>query len=533
MPVGRRGTSVRRRYTHTAQLIGDEHLVANDNPRGGSTRESGENLDLVAIALAKGRPYEQRPVYTIRNTKAGQTFSHMKLDKTRLSNLSKSAKREIARELLQRQEANAQAAKKKASQRSGPQPEHTRFELFPEYIANKKRLELGQKAMKLKFNPYLVPHEDVANNTVTVYGRELINYSGYNYLGLSGHPRVNEAVKQAVDQFGSSPSASRLVGGEIPLHRDLECEIADFVGVEDSVVYVSGWGTNVAAIGHLFRPGDLIVHDELMHNSLFQGAQLSGARRIPFPHNDPTTLDRLLTQHRNGYERVLVVVEGAYSMDGDYPDLPRFIDIKKRHQCFLMIDEAHSAGTMGETGRGLGEHFGVNPQDVDIWMGTLSKSFASCGGYIAGSIALVEQLKYLSSGFVYSVGLSPAMTAAALEAVRIIREEPRRVANLQQRSTQFLTMARSFGLNTGPSKGTPVVPVIVGSSYDALKISEQMMQAGIDAKPVLYPAVAEEEARLRFFITALHTEEQIDHTVRTLADLAHQNGIRGVERGNA
>ena len=229
----------------------------------------------------------------------------MKLDKLKLSNLSNAAKREIARKLLQKQEANAQAAKKKASQKSGAQPEHTRFELFPEYVAMKKRLELGQKAMKLRHNPYLMPHEDVSNNTITVEGREYINYSGYNYLGLSGHPRVNAAVNRAVDQFGSSPSASRLVGGEITLHRELERELADFVGTDDAVVYVSGWGTNVASIGHLFRPGDLILHDELMHNSLFQGAKLSGARRMPFPHTMTTrALDQLLAQHRDGYERV-------------------------------------------------------------------------------------------------------------------------------------------------------------------------------------------------------------------------------------
>ena len=456
----------------------------------------------------------------------------MKLDKLKLSSMSNAAKRAMAKKLLQKQEAGAQKAQD-ASRGAGPKPEHTQFELFPEYASFKKKMELGRTSMNLKHNPYLMAHEDVSNATVTINGEEFINFSGYNYLGLSGDQRINEAVTTAVEQFGSSPSASRLVGGEITLHRELEKALADFVGVEDSIVYVSGWGTNVASIGHLFRPGDLILHDELMHNSLFQGAKLSGARRMPFPHNDFDAVDRMLAEHRNHYERVLVVVEGVYSMDGDFPSLPEFIEVKNRHKAFLMVDEAHSAGTMGATGRGIGEHFGINPNDVDIWMGTLSKSFASCGGYIAGCSALVEQLKFLSSGFVYSVGLSPALTAAALKAVELILAEPQRVKDLQARSMQFLQTAQSLGLNTGPSNGTPVIPIIVGSSYDALRMSDQAMQNGIDAKPVLYPAVAEEEARLRFFITGSHSEEQIDHSVRTIADLAHKNGIRGAQKGNA
>lgn len=452
----------------------------------------------------------------------------MKLDKSKLSMMSSVAKRAMAKKLLQKQVANAEAASA-ASRRPGPLPEHTSFELFPEYVAHKKRIELGQKAMRLKYNPYLMPHEDVSNNTVTVEGREYINFSGYNYLGLSGHPKINEAVAEAVAQFGTSPSASRLVGGEITLHRELERALADFVGAEDAVVFVSGWGTNVATIGHLFRSGDLILHDELMHNSLFQGAKLSGARRMPFPHNDHEAVDKILARERNNYERVLIVAEGAYSMDGDFPNVPAFIEVKKRHEAFLMIDEAHSAGTMGVTGHGIGEHFGIDPKEVDIWMGTLSKAFASCGGYIAGSPALIEQLKYLSSGFVYSVGLSPALTAAALTAVRLIEAEPWRVRDLQARSAQFLETAKRHGLNTGPSDQTPVIPIIMGSTFDSLRMAERLMDSGIDAKPVLYPAVAEEETRLRFFITASHTEEQIDHTVRTVATHAEQLGIRGVQ----
>ncbi|MCA9164097.1 MAG: aminotransferase class I/II-fold pyridoxal phosphate-dependent enzyme, partial [Planctomycetales bacterium] len=297
-----------------------------------------------------------------------------------------------------------------------------------------------------------------------------------------------------------------------------EQAIAEWVGVEDSIVLVGGHSTNETTIGHLMGPGDLIVHDSLAHNSIIQGAILSGARRRPFPHNDWRALDELLNEIRHQYRRILVVIEGVYSMDGDFPDLPKFIEVKQRHQALLMVDEAHSIGTMGQHGRGLGEHFGVDPRDVDIWMGTLSKSFGSCGGYIAGCKELVEYLKYTAPGFVYSVGLPPSNAAAALASLRVLQAEPQRVERVQARAKQFLAEARQLGLNTGLSKATPVVPVIIGNSLHALQLSRRLFERGINVQPILYPAVEESAARLRFFITACHTPEQISQTVSAVAE---------------
>ena len=253
-------------------------------------------------------------------------------------------------------------------------------------------------------NPYFKVHERVANDTTVIGGRELINFSSYNYLGMSGDP-----VVAAGRQGGHRPLRHQRLGqpagvGRKTLHRELERAIADFIGAEDAIVFVGGHRTNETTIGHLFGPGDLILHDALAHNSIVQGAILSGARRRPFPHNDWQALDQLLAELRGEYRRVLVAIEGVYSMDGDIPDLPRFIEVKKRHKAFLMVDEAHSIGVLGPHGRGIGEHFDVDPADVDIWMGTLSKAFGSCGGYIAGCKALVEYLKYTAPGFVFSVG---------------------------------------------------------------------------------------------------------------------------------
>ena len=368
-------------------------------------------------------------------------------------------------------------------------------------------------------NPFFKIHEGMGGATTQIGGRSYINFSHYNYLGLSGHPRVNQAAKNAIDHYGTTVSASRLVAGERPIQRELEEALAAFYEVEDCVVFVSGHATNVSTIGYLFGPKDLVVHDSLIHNSVIEGIQLSGAARRSFPHNDPVALDALLQEIRGQFERTLIVIEGLYSMDGDIPDLPRFVDIKQRHKAFLMVDEAHSLGVLGKTGRGIREHCQVNGSAVDIWMGTLSKSLASCGGYIAGERALIENLKYAAPGFVYSVGIAPALAAAALAALRILEEEPERVERLHARAHRFLTRAQEHGIGTGLSQGYAVIPALAGGSIKATQWSNKLFDQGINVQPILYPAVEEKMARLRFFLSSLHTDTQIDTTIQTLSAL--------------
>ncbi len=367
-------------------------------------------------------------------------------------------------------------------------------------------------------NPYFTVHEGLTRDTTRIDGRELISFASYNYIGMSGDPEVSAAVVDAVNKYGTSVSASRLVSGEKDLHGSLERELAEWIGVDAAVVMVGGHATNETTIGHLVGPGDLIVHDSLSHNSIVQGAILSGARRRPFPHNDWQELESILAEVRASYRRILVVVEGVYSMDGDFPQLPKFIDIKQRYKSWLMVDEAHSMGTMGKTGRGIGEHFGVDPRGVDIWMGTLSKSFGSCGGYIAGCHELIEYLRYTAPGFVFSVGLSPPNAAASLASLKVLREHPERVATLQRNAALFLSEAKKRGLNTGDSGQTAVIPVITGNSLHALLLSRKLFEKGINVQPILYPAVEESAARLRFFINSTHSQEQIRYAVSATAD---------------
>jgi 8-amino-7-oxononanoate synthase len=367
-------------------------------------------------------------------------------------------------------------------------------------------------------SPFFRSHEVRASAHTVIGGKRYLNFASYDYCGLNGHPEVNAAAMAAIERFGTSVSASRIVSGERPVHQDLEKAIAGFLGVEDAVVMVSGHATNVTVIGHLLGPDDLILTDSLIHNSITEGARLSGANRLTFAHNDVDQLGALLADNRHRYERVLIAVEGLYSMDGDYPRLDQIIRMKDRHDAWLLVDEAHALGVLGATGHGIAEELGVDPRSVEIWMGTLSKTLSACGGFIAGSTALCEYLKATAPGFVFSVGMPAASAAAALACLRILEREPERVARLRENGQRFVERARARGLDTGTSSGFAIVPVITGDSILAGVLSHQLFVKGLNVLPIIYPAVPEKTARLRFFITSEHTASDIDEAVDLTAD---------------
>lgn len=367
-------------------------------------------------------------------------------------------------------------------------------------------------------NPFFQEHEGCAGATTVIQGRRVVNFASYNYLGLNGHPEVSASAKAAIDRYGTSAAASRLVAGERPVHRELERCLARFFGLDDALAFVSGHATNVSVIGHLMGRSDLIICDELSHNSIFEGAKLSGGARLVFPHNDLSKLSSLLDEHRAQHDNVLIVVEGLYSMDGDCPDLKQLIEIKRSRNCWLMVDEAHSAGVLGSTGRGIAEEQGIDPRQVEIWMGTLSKTFASTGGYVAGSQALVDILRAGAPGFVYSVGLPPTLAAAATTALEVLEREPERLKRLRENSSLFLQKAKQKGLNTGHAINGPVIPVLIGDSAKAVVVSNRLLQNGYNALPIIFPAVSHQQARLRIFITSEHTAEQIEGVVECIAE---------------
>ena len=366
-------------------------------------------------------------------------------------------------------------------------------------------------------NPFFRAHEGIAAAHSRIGGREVINFGSYNYLGLNGDPRVQAAAKAAIDAYGVSASASRMVSGERPLHGALEVALAAHYQAQAALVFVSGHATNVTVIGHLLGPRDLILHDAAIHNSCTEGARLSGAKRLSFPHNDWRAAEAALKESRRGARRALLVIEGHYSMDGDIPDLPRFIEIARRHDAWLMVDEAHALGVVGARGHGLHEYYGIDPNEVDIWMGTLSKTLSACGGYIAGNASLIEWLRHSAPGFVYSVGLAPALAAAAFESLAILHAEPERVARLQANAALFLNLAREAGFDTGSATAHAIIPVILGSSIAAARYSQSLLAHGINVQPIIYPAVAEKAARLRFFLSSEHTDADIRATIAALS----------------
>lgn len=428
------------------------------------------------------------------------------------------ASRAAARARLQEILAHREGARPAPAPEPAPEPARApAWERLPKlqaFRANRAWVEGTGLA-----NAYFEPHQGVAGAETSLAGQRLHNFASYNYLGLSGHPQVTRAAQAAAEEFGTSTSASRIASGEVPLHGRLERALAGLLGVEAALLFVGGFSTNVTTIGHLLGPGDLVIHDALAHASIVQGATLAGCKRASFPHNDVDALDALLREARGRFQTVLIVVEGIYSMDGDICPLPELIEVRDRHQALLMVDEAHSIGVLGATGGGVGEHFGVPREGVDLWMGTLSKAFASCGGYLAGRAELIEFLRYTTPGFLFSVGMPPMAAAAAEAAMRLLAREPERLARLRARAEEFRAQLRAAGLSPGGDPGTPVVPLVTGDSRRALQVAQDLRARGINVPAVLHPAVDHTAARLRFFISSEHSAAAIRETARAVGEV--------------
>jgi 8-amino-7-oxononanoate synthase len=349
-------------------------------------------------------------------------------------------------------------------------------------------------------------------------GRELVSFANYDYAGLANDPRIKKAACDAVMTLGIGAGASRLVGGQRAIHSDLERDLAAFLGVDDSIVLVSGYMTNVSLVGHLLTKNDLILVDDLSHNSIVVGTDVSRARVIRFAHNNLDHLESVLGQVRDEVNRVLIIVEGLYSMDGDIANLPRLLEIKRRYGAWLMVDEAHSLGVLGPTGRGLAEHFSVDPKEIDIIVGTMSKTLAACGGFIAGRGDVVDFLRFTLPAFVFSVGMSPVLAVAVQEGIKILADEPWRVTRVQENSRLFLEQARIHGLDIGPAIGAGVVSVLFSHQHECMSAARSLLEAGYFAPPILQLAVPKDKPRIRFFISAAHTEAQVSGVVAALSD---------------
>lgn len=366
--------------------------------------------------------------------------------------------------------------------------------------------------------------EVVSASTAMVTGfGEMIVLGGYSYLGLNGHPRINEAVIRAIERFGTGTTGARFLTGTISLHNELEREIAAFKEADDAIVFTSGYMANVATISTLAGENAVIISDQLNHASIIDGCRYAKASRLRYAHNDLDDLERQLRTASSAAFR-LVIVDSVFSMDGDIVDLPAVSELCRRHGAYLMVDEAHSTGVLGATGRGIEEHFGLPSSAVDVKMGTLSKAIPANGGYIAGNRRLIDFLKSAARGFTYSGALPPTSTAAAIAAIQVIRDEPERVQRLQHNFTHFADMSRSLGLNV-LGKGTPIVPILCGDAEKACRLALYCADHGVFVHAVTSPVVAEGAARLRCSVTAAHTIEELDRCAQTIARGARELGL--------
>jgi 8-amino-7-oxononanoate synthase len=379
-----------------------------------------------------------------------------------------------------------------------------------------KRFRLAGKAYLESGDPFFAP-TDTLRREAEAKGQRFVSFANYDYLGLSTHPVIKSNAAAALDTFGVGALASRLVGGERSTHRNLEVALAKFVGTDAALTLVSGYLTNVTTISHILGSRDALFIDELSHNSILSGAKSAVAETIVFRHNDLDHLDFLLRERRENFRNVLIVAEGIYSMDGDVADLVRLVKIKEQRNAWLLIDEAHSIGVLGSEGRGLCEYAGVDPQQVDLIIGTLSKTLASCGGFVAGKAPVIDWLRYTLPGFVYSVGLSPVISAAAETALQLMQHETWRLRRLRENAELFMDLAHEAGLDTGPAIGRGVVPILFSDSLETLAASRLLLSHNYYVPPIIQIGVPKDQPRLRFFLSAMHTEAEIRGVIDLLA----------------
>jgi len=370
---------------------------------------------------------------------------------------------------------------------------------------------------------YNQPVEEIRGGArVLVRGREMGMYASYSYLGLICHPRINEAAKKAVDKFGTGTNGVRMLAGTLTLHTELEETIAEFKKAEEAITYSSGYATNLTVVSSLMGRGDYVLSDKLNHASIVDGCLMSGAEFRRFRHNDMEDLEKRL-QNVPSDRAKMVIADAVFSMDGDIIDLPKVVELCKKYDAWLMIDEAHSVGVLGKTGRGIEEHCGLGDV-IDIKMGTLSKTIPSVGGYVAAKKEIISYLRNASRAYIFSAALPPAQAAAANEAFKVILDEPWRIEKLNKNTKQYIDGLKSMGFDTMLTE-TAIVPVLCGSDERAFALTRAAQHHDVFVLPVVSPAVPDGLARLRATITAAHETDEIAYAMDVIGKAGKEIGI--------
>jgi glycine C-acetyltransferase len=339
-------------------------------------------------------------------------------------------------------------------------------------------------------------------------GRDVINLASNNYLGLAAHPKLKEAAANAALEFGAGSGAVRTIAGTMTLHRELERRFAEFKGAEDALMFPSGFASNAGTVAAILGKEDVIVSDQLNHASIIDGARLSRAEIKVFPHKDVAAADALLEETKAPGRHQLLITDGVFSMDGDIAPLPDLVDVAERRDAIMMVDDAHASGVLGPGGKGTVAHFGLDPGRVDVQVGTLSKAIGVLGGFIAGPSHLIQWLVNRGRPFLFSTSAPPAVAAACIAALDVIRDEPERIERLWSRTRFLKEGLHSLGFDTGRSE-TPITPVIAGEESKAVELSALLWEEGVFTPAIVFPTVAKGRSRVRTIVTADHTEEDL------------------------
>ncbi|MBI4788738.1 MAG: glycine C-acetyltransferase [Chloroflexi bacterium] len=357
-----------------------------------------------------------------------------------------------------------------------------------------------------------------------VDGKRVLNFCSNNYLGLANDPRLRDAAKRAVDEFGAGPAAVRTIAGNLTLHRELEARLAKFKGAEATIAFQSGFASNLGTIAALVGKEDVIFSDELNHASIIDGARLSGAKIVRYAHNDANALASAI-KNESGYRRALIISDGVFSMDGDIAPLPDLVTVAEQHDIMLMMDDAHGEGVLGRGGRGIVDHFGMHGR-VDVEIGTLSKAFGVVGGYVAGKKEIVEWLNQRGRPFLFSSATTAADTAACLAAVDILEQSTELVDRLWDNARYFKSEMRRLGFDTGKSE-TPITPIMFGDEALTRNFSKKLFENDVFAMGITYPTVPKGKARIRVMISAAHSRTDLDRGIRMFAKVGRELGVIG------
>jgi 8-amino-7-oxononanoate synthase len=376
-----------------------------------------------------------------------------------------------------------------------------------------KQYDIPQQAMAAGIYPYFRAIESGQDTEVTINGKKVLMFGSNSYLGLSNHPKIKEAAIKAIEKYGTSCSGSRFLNGTLDIHLELEEKLAKLVGKDEAVCFSTGFQANLGTISALCGRNEYLLLDSQDHASIIEGSRLSFARILKFAHNDMSSLESKLMLCEPDKNK-LIVVDGIFSMEGDIVNLPEIVRLKEKYNASLMVDDAHAIGVIGQNGRGTSSHFNLT-QDVDLIMGTFSKSLASVGGFIAGDKEVINFLKHNARALIFSASMPPASVASVSAAIDIMLNEPERMKHLWNLTKYAQQAFISANIDTGKSK-TPIIPLYVRDDMKVLKLARILLDEGIFVNPVVSPAVSKEDALIRFSLMATHTYEQLDEAIEKI-----------------